>query len=257
MTATKKPKRRKSKFSSKAAAGESKRTIAQMIRRSLEDDIIVGRLAPGERIDEIAIAKRFNASRTPVREALNSLGSSGLVEVKPRHGASVIELTIEKLIEMFDVMAALEGYCAKLAARRITVDELKTIKECNQTCRMLAEAGDAPGFYEKNNELHILIYRSSGNETLLHMSENLRRRLSPYRRHATYQNDRMMLSIAEHDAVIAAIERHAEVDAERLMREHISLLAIGFSDLVAALSKQVTPQRTLASAKTKSQLAWT
>jgi DNA-binding GntR family transcriptional regulator len=80
-------------------------TLASQIRNSLADDITSGIIAPGSQIDEHEIAERFGASRTPVREALRELASSGLVTIEPRRGARVVELTLERIGEMFEVMA--------------------------------------------------------------------------------------------------------------------------------------------------------
>ena len=218
--------------------GSESMTVAQRIRQELEDDIVYGRLRPGERIDEIGLGQRYSVSRTPVREALNYLASSGLVTIKPHQGATVAELSLSKLVELFDVMAALEGFCVKLAARRVTPFELKRIKESHEICAQYAQSNDAMGFFEKNNEFHNLLYEASGNETLIEMTKGLRRRVAPYRRYATFQGTRMQESVGEHAAIIAAIEAKDGALAEQLMAKHLSLLVLGFADLVAAIRKE-------------------
>jgi DNA-binding GntR family transcriptional regulator len=222
-----------------AASGDDDRsiTIGQRIRQALEEDIVFGRLRPGARIDEVSVGLQYNVSRTPVREALNSLASSGLVVMRPRQGAFVAELTIQKLIEMFEVMASLEGFCVRLAARRSTTSEIEAMWRCHEEVNGFALSGDTIGFLEKNNELHNLFYNASGNDTLIEMTIALRRQIASYRRFATYHQDRMRASIREHEAVINAITQRDEDQADRLMRQHLSLLALGFSDLVAAMSK--------------------
>ena len=213
-------------------------TISQRIRQELEDDIVFGRLRPGARIDEAGLALRYSVSRTPIREALNYLSSSGLVNIKPHQGATVAELSLSKLVELFDVMAALEGFCVKLAARRVTPFELKRIKESHEICARYALENDAMGFFEKNNEFHGLLYEASGNETLIEMTTGLRRRVAPYRRYATFQGNRMHESVGEHAAIVEAIEAKDGIRAEQLMTKHLSLLVLGFADLVAAINKE-------------------
>jgi DNA-binding GntR family transcriptional regulator len=230
-------KSRSSQISIVQDASESM-TVAQRIRQELEDDIVYGKLRPGERIDEIGLGQRYSVSRTPVREALNYLASSGLVTIKPHQGATVAELSLSKLIELFDVMAALEGFCVKLAARRVTPFELKLIKKSHEVCAQYALNDDAIGFFEKNNEFHNLLYEASGNETLIEMTKGLRRRVAPYRRYATFQGTRMHESVGEHAAIVAAIEAKDGVLAEQLMAKHLSLLVLGFADLVAAIKKE-------------------
>ena len=89
---------------------------AAKLRDILEDDIVNGVLRPGERLDEAALAERFKVSRTPIREAFKNLVGTGLVETIPNRGTFVTDIGLPQLIEMFEVMAELEGMCARLAA---------------------------------------------------------------------------------------------------------------------------------------------
>ena len=93
---------------------------ADALRDQLEQDIVTGALRPGERLDEQSLAVRFGVSRTPIREALMQLASGGLIELQSRRGAFVASLSLREVIERFEVMAALEGACGALAARRLT-----------------------------------------------------------------------------------------------------------------------------------------
>lgn len=90
-------------------ASELPKSRAQDLLHKLEEEIFLGKLQPGTRLDEKLLAKRFNVSRTPVREALWHLASSGLVEIRRHQGAIVRQLTLVELVEMFQVMAELEG----------------------------------------------------------------------------------------------------------------------------------------------------
>src|SRR5687767_2903649 len=96
---------------------------AEALRDQLEQDIVTGALRPGERLDEQGLATRFGVSRTPIREALMQLATTGLVTLHQRRGAFVTSLNLKDIIERFEVMAALEGACGSLAARRITDEE--------------------------------------------------------------------------------------------------------------------------------------
>ena len=91
------------------------------LTRLLSDEIVAGRLAPGVRLDEQALADRFGLSRTPVREALGQLAAMGLVEKRPHRGVVVAAFTVERMVHMFEVMAELEAICARLAARRMSI----------------------------------------------------------------------------------------------------------------------------------------
>lgn len=210
-------------------------TASQTVARGLEDDILTGRLKPGTRLDEQIIAKRFNVSRTPVREAFRHLDSAGLIDLRRNHGAIVKVLTIKELIEMFQVMAELEGLCARLSGRRMTDEERTDMRRAHDACNARAAAGDYEGFFAANNELHEIIYQGSHNSFLREQTRALRNRVNPYRRLITYQPHRMEDSTAEHEAVCTAIERRDGETAHRLMREHVNLLAESAADVITAL----------------------
>ncbi len=108
------------------------RKRADLIADAIEELILEGTFDDGDRLDEVQLAERFNVSRTPIREALQRLILSGLVEQLPRRGVFVRQPGPVELIEMFEVMAELEAVCARLAASRISdtaLSELRTINE--------------------------------------------------------------------------------------------------------------------------------
>jgi DNA-binding transcriptional regulator YhcF (GntR family) len=108
--------------------------LAEDLVQALERDIVTGMLQPGDRLDERGLSERFNVSRTPVREALQSLARSGLVATLPRRGTVVASITVGELIEMFEVMAELEAMCARLAARRMARVDIDRLNELSAEC---------------------------------------------------------------------------------------------------------------------------
>jgi DNA-binding GntR family transcriptional regulator len=202
---------------------------------ALEDEILGSRLKPGDRLDEQALAKRFSVSRTPVREALRHLASSGLIEIRRNQGATVRTLTTTELIEMFQVMAELEGLCARLCARRMTDSELAAMRSQNELCDARARAGDHDGFFEANNIFHDTIYAGSRNVYLHSEARKLRNRINVYRRHITFQPRRMTRTVAEHWKIVEAIEAGEAEAAHKFMREHVDLLAGSAADVLLAL----------------------
>lgn len=214
-------------------------TASARVVRGLEDDILNERLRPGMRLDEQAMAQRFNVSRTPVREALRYLASAGLVELRRNHGAVVKALTITELIEMFQVMAELEGLSARLSARRMTKDERAEMHRAHEECAARYEADDPDGFFEANNVLHEIIYRGAHNGFLERETRNLRNRVNPYRRLITFRPHRMRNSVTEHRAVVDAIEAGDDENAHQLMREHVNLLGESAADVIIMLDLNV------------------
>jgi DNA-binding GntR family transcriptional regulator len=221
--------------------GGEKRSNAQRLKDSLEDDIINGRRTPGERLDPEALGREFNVSRTPVREAIQQLVASGLVTVSPKKGTFVARVGIDQLIEMFEVMAELEGMCGRLAARRISEEELAGLREALARCEAAAEAGDPDEYYYENEEFHHRIYAASHNTFLAGEARQLKQRLKPYRRLQLQVRQRIGGSLAEHREIIAAIERGDAAAAEEALRQHVLIQGERFSDFVASVREFEKP----------------
>lgn len=207
--------------------------------RLLEDDILNSILKPGDRLDEQSLARRFEVSRTPVREALRHLASSGLIEIRKNQGATVKRLTTAELIEMFQVMAEYEGLSARLSARRMTTSEIAEMRKWNKECDALANKEDHDGFYAANNLFHETIFRGSRNEFLQEESRKLRNRLNAYRRHITTQPRSMQRSVVEHSRIADAIKAGDEDTAHNLMRQHVDLVAGRAADVFLALESEI------------------
>ena len=210
-------------------------TRADDLCRILEQQILEGELPPGFRLDEQNLAQRHNVSRTPVREALRQLASSGLVEMRSRQTPIVATLTIPTLIQMFQVMAELEGLCARLATRRITPEQLAALEASHVRLLNALEKSDPNTFYEINREFHELIYEAAESAFLADQTRMLRNRVAPYRRHVTFRPGRMSSTISEHRAVIDAIGRGDLEAAGRAMRDHVNLLGDNLVDFIASL----------------------
>ena len=205
-------------------------------RDALEEDILTGIIKPGARLDETVLAARFGVSRTPIREALQQLAAAGLIQIQPRRGATVIELPASTLVEMFDVMAELEGMAVRLAARRHTDDDKKAIQAALKACKTAAKSGDVEAYYYANESFHYALYDASHHAFLIDECRQLHRRLKPYRRLQLRVRQRMATSLSEHQAIADAILAFDGDRANTLARDHIVVQGTRFSDLVASLS---------------------
>ena len=208
---------------------------ADSLRSRLEGEIASGKLGPGTRLDETRLAARFGVSRTPVREALQQLSTAGLVELRPRQGAVVAAMTVQQMLQMFEVMAELEAFCARLAARRISPREREALSEAHETCRALAQTRDPEAYYDENRRFHEVIYAASHNDYLAESTRSLRNRLQPYRRFQLTQSGRIEKSLAEHGEVVDAILAGDGDAAATAMRGHVSIQGDVFTDLITAL----------------------
>lgn len=205
----------------------------------MENEIVTGRLAGGERLDETQIAARFGVSRTPVREALHQLASSGLVETRPRRGTVVATIGPERLVEMFEVMGELEALCARLACRRLTDDDARELDEAHALCTQAAAKGVADDYYYANQRFHHALYRAGHNRFLEEEALRLHNRLKPYRRLQLRVRGRIATSIAEHGRIVRAILDGDADAAAREARAHIVIQGERFGDLVASLRMPV------------------
>ncbi len=208
---------------------------ADRIRHTLEQEIVTGTLPPGQRLDELRLAERFAVSRTPVREALMQLAASGLVEIRPRQGATVAELGLKRMVEMFEVMAELEGLCARLAARRMGQAERAELQRQHESSRRFASTGDPDAYYAANLDFHEVIYAGSHNAFLAEQTRALRQRLTPYRRIQLRRAGRLADSFAEHEAIVQAILAGDAEEAERRTRRHVTVQGGAFTDFLSTL----------------------
>ncbi len=215
-------------------------TRAEQIQKLLEKEIFSGVLPPGTRLDEMELASRLHVSRTPVREALRHLGAAGLVEIRNRQPATVIRLSAHKLIEMFQVMAELEGLCAKLAARRVSPAQLSQLQGLQNLLSTLLGDEDVDRFYEVNREFHELIYEAGQNEFLASQTRALRNRVGSYRRLVTQRPSQRTNTIVEHEAVLRAIAQGDEEGAGKAMQAHVNLLGEKLLDFIAIFEKLET-----------------
>lgn len=205
----------------RGAAAPVKRTLAEELRLQLADDIVRGALEPGSSLDESDIARRFNVSRTPVREALRQLAASGLVDSRAHRGAVVARPTIEQLNSMFEAMAELEAICAGLAAERMPVIQRQELEVLHERLRFLSYDGNPQLFHEVNEAFHNAVYVGSQNGYIAEMTLATRVRVQPFRR-AQFRNlGRLAKSYVEHDRVVVAIMRGDKAGAASAMRDHI------------------------------------
>ncbi len=209
---------------------------ADQLRHVLEEEIASSLLAPGTRLEEVALAERFGVSRTPIREALQMLSASGLVDLRPRRGAVVASLSLERLLEMFEMMALMEAICGRLAARRMTEIERQHLQKQHDVCGEAVRRNDIDLYYTENVRFHGVIYQGSHNKFLADEVKRLQRRLQAYRRLQLRSSGRMAESYAEHTNITKAIiEGDGELTAS-LLQGHVSVQGDRFGDWLSTLS---------------------
>ena len=209
----------------------------QKLRDEIESDIVTGKFAPGERLDEMQLAARFGVSRTPIREAILQLNAIGLLEIRPRRGAIVVDPAPQRIFEMFEVMAELEGMAGAMAARRHTDEDRKALQTAHEKCEQAATSGETDRYYYENELFHRAIYAASHSGFLEEQCVTMHRRLRPYRRLQLRVHNRMKASFGEHARIVDAILEGNADTARDLLRMHVAVQGDRFSDLIANLAK--------------------
>jgi DNA-binding GntR family transcriptional regulator len=211
---------------------ESEReTHSDRLADEIAQAVLSGEFEPGRRLDEHMLADRFGVSRTPVREALRQLASTGLIDLRPRRGAVVAHTTSDQLEKLFVAMAEIEATCARLAAMSMTTIERRRLQTFHASMAESVERDDRDAFAAANLTFHTLIYRGAHNDILAEFAMSLRRRLAPFRRAQFRTAGRLPRSHAEHAAIMRAIVSGESLAAHTAMVDHMSLVEEAYDQL--------------------------
>ena len=196
-------------------------TLSERITQKLCAEIASGRLAPGTKLDEEVVARRFKVSRSPVRDALRHLASTHLVEYKPRRGFTVAAIDVAGLQDMFEASAELDSLCARFCALRAGASERKTIEDLHARGLSAVKARDLAEYSRLNEAFHRAIYSAARNRNLEALALELRQRLAPFRARVFFNaSNRMRTSADEHDTLARAIVKGDANGACDAMRAH-------------------------------------
>ncbi|WP_138933403.1 GntR family transcriptional regulator [Roseovarius arcticus] len=202
-----------------------KATQTERLTQELEAEILNGDLSPGQRLDEMTLAERFAVSRTPVREALRILATSGLVELQPRIGAVVARPTVSEVMEIFELVGELEAVASRLACERMTDAHSLRIAEAYKECCEAVCSKDVSLYMDCNDIFHRAIHDAADNRALSGQLSQLSKRLTPYRRFITFRPERREKAEKEHEMLACALrERNGEA-AALAMKDHVRMLA--------------------------------
>lgn len=198
-------------------------TLWQRVHDHLRAEILANRMLPGQELTEQALSAELGVSRAPVREALGRLAEEGLVTIRPRRGAVVASLTAEEFIEAYQMRQALEGLGVRLAVPRFGPEDIAAFKRLVAEQSDAVDADDLDAFFESNARFHERIVSSSGNGTLIETYERLIARISRYRMRSLELRGSARRSVAEHGALVRAMERGDVERAEKILVEHIQV----------------------------------
>ncbi|ENM5724413.1 GntR family transcriptional regulator [Vibrio mimicus] len=215
----------KSSTISRQPSTEKENTKSENLTEYLIEAIVEGELAPGSKISEPELAKRFQVSRGPLREALMRVEGLGLIERIPHIGARVTQLSPTKLVELYAVREALEGMAARLAARNITEIELAGLESLLSTHSTHIDQVEGASYFHQQGDFdfHYRIIQASRNQQLIGLlCDELYHLLRMYRYQSPRSHSRPVEALEEHKFILRAIRQRDEELAEMLMRRHIA-----------------------------------
>jgi DNA-binding GntR family transcriptional regulator len=198
-------------------------TLRERVFERLRDDILSARLAPGTELHEVGLAGSLGVSRGPLREALGRLAAEGLVTITPRRGAVVTKLTRREFVEAYQVREALESLAVRLSVPKLTDADRALLHELHEKMVSFARDGDVGGFFEDNRRFHEVFVRASGNERLQRMHAQLIDQMGRLMSKSHELRGGLAQSVAEHGAILEAVDAGDAERAARLLEEHIEV----------------------------------
>ena len=198
----------------------ARRALYQDVAERLRQQIFARELEPGSWLDEMKLAADYGISRTPLREALKVLAAEGLVTMKLRRGAYVSEMSREDVEQVYHLLALLESDAAGHVASHATADQRAELLALHAQLERQARHRD--NFFTTNERFHMALLQMAGNRWAQQMVADLRKVMKLNRHHSLFKRGRLSESLAEHRALMAAIEARDAAAAARLMRAHFA-----------------------------------
>lgn len=195
--------------------------LRDVVFNTLRQAILRGELKPGERLMEIQLANKLGVSRTPIREAIRKLELEGLVLMIPRKGAEVAEITEKSLRDVLEVRRALEELAVQLVCEKITEEEIEELKAAAKEFENVLKDGDITKIAEADVRFHDVIYMATDNQKLIQLLNNLREQMYRFRVEYLKREEVRPQLLAEHEEIIATIERREKATATKVVCEHI------------------------------------
>ncbi len=200
----------------------AKLSTVQRIESVLTEEISVGELSPGVRLDEVGLAERFGVSRTPVREALSRLTAQGILVPGEKRGVFVAQYSRRELSQIFEAMHEIEAACARIASQRLNLLARSEIETAQTECLAAAEAGDRAGYLRANEAFHMAIYQATGNPYMAEIATEFRWRTGPFRAKKFETKEDLIRSAESHQSLIDNIFSEDSTTASNGMRSHMT-----------------------------------
>jgi DNA-binding GntR family transcriptional regulator len=213
---------------------DSKPAVTEALRAA----ILAGEYAPKQRLVEIDVCERFGTSRFILRSALQELAAQGLVEFQRNRGARVRDVSFAEAIEITEVRILLEGLLAARAAKRATKSDLAALRKLVKDMRSAVEKSQLLTYSELNAQLHVAIRDIAAHETAARVLRQLRDQTVRPQFSLSVVPGRPMVSLPQHEAIVAAISAREPEQAERAMHSHLQSVIEAFRALSVAAMRR-------------------
>lgn len=203
------------------------RPLYEEVAERLRQRIFQRTLEPGSWIDELKIAEEYGISRTPLREALKVLATEGLVTMKVRRGAYVTEVSQQDLRDVYHLLSLLESDAAGVVATQASEAELAELQALHKQLEAAAKpskggTAHTEQFFAINEQFHMRLLAIANNRWRDQMVADLRKVMKLNRHHSLLKTGRIAESLAEHQAIMAALLARDAQRTQKCMREHFA-----------------------------------
>ena len=191
----------------------------EMIYQSIRMDIISQKLKPGQVVTEDELAKKYNVSRTPIREILRKLEYEELIEISNKR-ILIYKMTDKDIAEVLHIRMLLECAAARTTAQRITNEQIKELEKIEVQLEKAIKEEDSVLSFDADEKLHDFIITTAGNMRVRKILYNLMGQVLRIRYISSHKPGRIKTTGEEHKRIISALKRRDADDAEEKMKEH-------------------------------------
>ena len=197
-------------------------TIQTQVYEMLKDELVSGEYSPNTRLQELEVAKRYNVSRSPVREAFRQLMADGLLVGQPNKGVFVPDFTVDDIIEINEMRVLLESYAISRLKNGIAEDKLAAVSDALEGMKTATAGDDVEAYQKYDSDFHRALVNACGNHLLSYLYDQTYTRVRLFISYALITRSRMPGSMPEHQAVYdyivaGEIDRAVEANRDHLM----------------------------------------
>ena len=199
-------------------------SLREKIYKDIRNDIMQGKLLPGQRVVESVLVERFKVSRSPIRESLRRLESEGMITLEHNKGITVSRLSSQEIEEIYNLRWLLESYAAHLSAERATKNDVAYLRDLNSKLKAAAKNYDLMSWIHNNVLFHDFLSENSGNGNLTQVLSTIKRRVYRYHYMIIRIPGHFKTYLDQHEGILKACENKDGKGAERHMKAHLQTI---------------------------------